>query len=181
VYVYPFTTAALAAVMIAVLTGLALGQSGSQSPSLDMTIAYMSDLLTNEGKDQTILWGKNYRADACRLFISDDIIDNTVKPAKTYKTEVQFHLMWVDPQTIKVDTQHATIPVVRFETTNYQVRFGKVPLSGRKLMVRKGSNLISFPHYLFYLFKFYNTIAAEHFAKAFRHAVELCGGKPSAF
>jgi hypothetical protein len=152
---------------------------GQNEPSLDKTINYMASVLETGGSGQEILFGGDYRKEPCRLFISDTITYAIVKPEKIYKTEVQFHLGTIDPGSVKANTGKRGTRV-EFETTDYK---SVIWTSASKWQETKGRTpksleLFSVPTYGFFL---YNSRSADHFAKAFRHAVELCGGKQSAF
>ena len=153
---------------------------GQKEPPLDKTIDYMAGVLDTAGDDQKILFGEDYRKEPCRIFFSDKITSHLAKPPKAYKTEVQFHLARIDPKSVKVEDTKSGIKTVKFETSDYdpvifesasqwQETHGRIP---------KELELVSLPSYDF---RFYNNDAANHFAKAFVHAIQLCGGKESPF
>jgi hypothetical protein len=97
-----------------------------------------------------------------------------------YKTEVQFHLGTIDPDSIVVEKTKSSYRLrVSLKTTDYddvawqsasdwKETHGRVP---------KELELFALPYYSF---KFTND-ATSHFAKALKHVVILCGGKPSTF
>ena len=153
---------------------------GQNEPSLDKTIDYLASVLETGGSDQKILFGGDYRKEACRLFISDTITYALVKPAKVYDTEVQFHLGTIDPKTVKVIEKRGAMVTVELETTDYQ---SVIYESASKWKETRGRipKLLELNSVPSYRFRFSDSKAADHFAKAFQHAVELCGGKRSAF
>jgi hypothetical protein len=165
----------LARVVIVTLLLSSVVAPGQNSPSLAETVAYMSNILTQNG-DQKL----QVKDEACRLYVSDTIRNLLEKPAKTYDTEVQFHLARIDPESVTVDAKAYKTPIVKIEATDFdpviwesasgwKETHGKIP---------KSLELFSLPSYNF---RFLNDSAARHFAKAFKHAVVLCGGKPSTF
>lgn len=160
---------------------------GQGEPSLQKTIEYMASMLEDHGQHQEILFGSYYqdKDHPCNLFISDRITDVSVKPEKVYSTEVQFELSAIDPDSVKASTTKEGTRV-GFETTNYKsviwTRVGKWsdPVSkskGTAGRIAKGSIFTRST----YGFTFPDSGAADHFSKAFRHAIEVCGGKGSAF
>jgi hypothetical protein len=159
-----------------VLRAVCLAQS---EPSLDKTVDYMASILDTAGDGQEILFGEDYRKEPCRLFVSDTITYAVTKPAKEYKLEVQFPLSLVDPGTVRTKPLKRGVRV-EFETTDYQPVIwqsaSKWKETGGK--IPKSLELFSVPAYGF---SFVNSEAADHFARALRHGVELCGRKKSAF
>lgn len=151
-----------------------------QEQPVEDTVDYLKSVLETGGDDQKILFGGDYRKEACRLFISDTITYHLSKPSRVYPTEVQFHLGTLDPKSLKVIEKRSTLVTVEFETTDYK-RLIWTSASGWKEAngrVPKELELFSSPTYLF---RFLNSASARHFAKAFEHAIELCGGKQSRF
>jgi hypothetical protein len=145
----------------------------------------MANILDTAGDGQELLFGGEYRKEPCRLFVSDKITYSVTKPSKEYKTEVQFHLGTIDPGSVKVSTTKKGTRV-GFETTNYEsviwTRVGKWsdPVSKPKDTAGRTPKGSTFKRSA-YGFTFLDSAAAGHFTKAFQHAVELCGGKHSAF
>ncbi len=153
---------------------------GQNEAALGKAVDYMASVLATGGEDQKILFGGDYRDEPCRLFVSDNIRDLLVKPSRLYATEVQFHLGTIDPKSIKVNVQKSTMVLVEFETTDYKplVFESASKWKETKGRIPKALELFSVPTYRF---RFLNAQAGNHFAKAFERAVELCGGKQSAF
>lgn len=152
---------------------------GQKEPSLDKTIDYMASVLETGGSDQKILFGGDYREEACRLFISDTVTYALVKPSKVYDTEVQFHLGAIDPTSVKVKTgKWAT--TMEFEATDYK---SVIWTSASKWKETKGRipKILELNSTPAYSLRFMNSQSADHFAKAFQHAIVLCGGKRSQF
>ncbi len=140
----------------------------------------MASVLETCGGDQKILFGGDYRKETCRLFISDTVNYALVKPAKVYDTEVQFHLGTIDPKSGKVIEKRATMVTVELETTDYR---SVIYESASKWKETKGRipKILELNSVPMYRVRFLDSKAADHFAKALQHAVELCGGKRSAF
>ena len=170
----------VACLLLLVPSAIAQDSHSQNEPSLDKTIDYMASVLETGGSDQKILFGGDYRKEACRLFISDTITYAHVKPAKVYETEVQFLLGTIDPKSVKVIEKRGTTVTVELETTDYR---SVIYESASKWKETNGRipKLLELSVVPTYLFRFLNSKAADHFAKAFQHAVELCGGKRSAF
>ena len=78
-----------------------------------------------------------------------------------------FNLRDIDPQSILVTSDPATVPEVKFSARN---NAEALIYSGN--IVGKGTNSA---------FAMDDAAYAERFANALRHAVELCGGRPSTF
>ena len=109
--------------------------------------------------------------DECRVFVTGETIVDLHAGGKEYPMEYLFHLGTLDPDSIHVQT-YKKYTAIQVETTNNESSIwsswnGKLYTS------------------TLFVFKFgaYDT-ASEHatrFAKALKHAVILCGGKPSTF
>jgi hypothetical protein len=129
-------------------------------------------------RSENTFWGR-LQEGTCRLFISDTVNYALVKPAKVYDTEVQFHLGTIDAKSVKVIEKRATMVAVELETTDYRSVIYKRASKWKEAKGRipKILELNSVP---MYRFRILDSKAADHFAKALQHAVELCGGKRSA-
>ena len=104
-----------------------------------------------------------------------------------YPVEYQFHLGTVDPESVKVvidDHQKdkpegwKLINVHLAATDNKSVIWMSASNWEESKKVPESLQLSSLPDFNF---QFRDKEQAERFAKALKHAVVLCGGKPSAF
>jgi hypothetical protein len=163
------------------IVSAAVGQSG---PNLQETFDWMSRAVSDWGTlhpdarfDQQFVLRGN--ATECRVYIDGAIEDKLHIPkGKIYFTEDQMHLANVDPQRISI-TKMSDRYDVKIESTNDEYKIWLFWWTSEKDRPNKE------PAHLYtgtteYI-QFRDKEHAERFARAFRHAVELCGGKPSAF
>jgi hypothetical protein len=95
--------------------------------------------------------------DSCR--VTQSMFENGKKQGDT-----TYSLKDIDPQSLEVERQNGGFFAVMFDTTNAQ---DKINMNGSAF----SSWVVNLD----------NGEYAKRFAKAFRHAVVLCGGKPSTF
>jgi len=173
---------------------IAVGQDKplkSDSPDLSTTLEYMRNTLTSHGyihttgKDQEL----NLKGDEpCRIYVESEITVKMHTPQDgVYPFEHQFHLGTIDPGSVKVVTPENQkdksegwrLTNVHLATTdNRSTIFASASDWKESKKVPKSLQMASFTDFDF---QFRDKEQAERFAKALKHAVTLCGGKPSAF
>jgi len=181
--------------ILVVLTAMtAVGQDKTQqekSPSLDSTLEYMQNTLSRygfmhtTGKDQEL----NLKGDEpCRIYVEWEITVTLHTPQDgVYPVEYQFHLGTIDADSVKVVTDDAQknkpegwkLTTVHLAATNNESKIWMSASEWKESKkVPKSLQLASFSDFDF---QFRDREQAGRFAKALKHAVTLCGGKPSAF
>jgi len=169
-------------------------QKPQQGPTLDATLAFMQNTLARygyihtSGKDQELIIKKR-NDEPCGLFVEWEMRYemNTLQDG-VYPTEYKFHLGSIDPESVKVlipdyekhkpegwklinvhlaATNNQS--VIYMSASNWDTKDSKVPEPLRLTSHTEFS------------FEFRDKEQAEQFAKALKHAVVLCGGKPSSF
>jgi hypothetical protein len=177
------TRLAKQAILAVLLLVTAAAQSG---PSLQDTEDFMIGLLQqyhrvmDDGRTQQLQLVSKYakagkEPEPCRLYTEDAITFST-KDWKLQVQEFQFHLGTIDPNSIVVQDvttlkQHRKVAnSVAFHTTNHN-----------QVIWMTWDNYKTLYQSSEYSFDILGDENAKRFAKALRHAVELCGGKPSAF
>lgn len=167
----------------------AFGQE--KSPSLDDTLRYMQNTLSQygyihtEGKDQELTMKGD---EPCRIYVEWEMTVKMHKPQDgKYPVEYQINLGTIDPDSLKVTTDESQknkpegwkLTKVHLSTTKNE---STIWMSGSEWKeskkVPKSLQLSVFPEFDF---QFRDKEQAERFSKALKHAVILCGGKPSAF
>jgi len=172
----------------------AVGQDKPQrdkSPSLDNTLVYMQNTLSRygyihkTGKDQEL----NLKGgEPCRIYVESEITVTLHTPQDgVYPLEYQFHLGTIDPDSVKAVTDDAQknkpeggrLTQVHLAATNNESTIWASASDWKESKkVPKTVQLLTFTDFDF---QFRDREQAERFANALKHAVALCGGKPSAF
>ena len=169
-------------------------QKPQQGATLDATLVFMQNTLARygyihtSGKDQELIIKKR-NDEPCGLFVEWEMRYemNTLQDG-VYPTEYKFHLGSIDPESVKVlipdyekhkpegwklinvhlaATNNQS--VIYMSASNWDTKDSKVPEPLRLTSHTEFS------------FEFRDKEQAEQFAKALKHAVVLCGGKPSSF
>jgi hypothetical protein len=192
---------------IALLSLIAIGCCAcrkQQGPTLSETLAWMDQTYNphesfgdGHGKERIyhsrtseLWWGSNetFTYNGCQMVLHREDLPSS-KPY-IFRYPESFNLRDIDPQTVKVrsfdpndgtescdDPEHVsayklncTAAYVQFSTHNDLPTIDDLPdHEHRKTTTNKAEFVVDDAAY------------AQRFAKAFQHAVELCGGKPSAF
>jgi hypothetical protein len=179
-------------VFLTVVTAVGQGKSQQdKSPSLDSTLEYMRNTLSRytymhtTGKDQEL----NLKGgEPCRIYVESQITVTLHTPQDgVYPFEYQFHLGTIDPDSVKVVTDDAQKNKPEgWKLTNVHLAamdnrptiFASASEWKKSKKMPKTLQLATFTDFDF---QFRDREQAERFAKALKHAVTLCGGKPSAF
>jgi len=184
-------TLVLMLVLMTELTAFGQDKPQDKSPSLDSTLGYMQNTLSRygylhtTGKDQEL----NLKGDEpCRIYVESEITVKMHTPQDgVYPFEYQFHLGMIDPDSVKAVTDDAQkdkpegwrLTKVHLATTdNKSTIWASASDWKESKKVPKSLQLAAFTDFDF---QFRDREQAERFAKALKHAVTLCGGKPSAF
>jgi hypothetical protein len=161
--------------------------SQDKTPTLNDTLQFMQGTLSSYGflhsksKDQELVLKGD---EPCSLYVDSQITYSMHSPQDgEYDIEYQFNLRNIDPSSVKVNvherTQRNPIINVHLETTNNKDR---VWASASKWKENpKLPKILQLSASSAFDFEFRDPEHAEKFAKALRHAIELCGGKQSAF
>jgi hypothetical protein len=188
------TVKRIALVLLMLATASFAQQKPQPGPTLDATLAFMQNALAQygyihtSGKDQELKI-KKYNDEPCRLFVEWETKYemNTLEDG-VYPIEYRFDLGSIDPESVKVSIpdyeKHKPegwklINVhlaatnnessIYMSASNWDTKDSKVPETLR--LTRQTD----------FSFQFRDKEQAERFAKALKHAVVLCGGKPSSF
>jgi hypothetical protein len=165
--------------------------SQDKSPSLDSTLQYMRNTLSRygymhtTGKDQELALKGD---EPCRIYVESDIASKMhTSQDGHYPFEYQFHLGTIDPDSVRVVTDSAQkgkpegwklTNVHLAATDNRSTIWASASEWKESKNVPKALQLSTFTDFDF---QFRDKEQAERFAKALKHAISLCGGKPSAF
>ena len=166
-------------------------QKTEQGPTLDATLSFMKNTLDrygwlhDTGKDQEI---KDHDSDdPCRVYVESEITDLHQTPHVTYPFEYQFHLSRMDPNSVMAvipewekskPENKRMINVHVAATDNDSVIWASASNWKESKKVPKILQLSTMTDFDF---QFRDKEQAERFAKALKHAVNLCGGKASSF
>ena len=136
------------------------------------------------GKDQEL----NLKGDEpCRIYVEWEITVRMHSPQDgVYPYEYQFHLGTIDPESVKVVTPENQKQPQGWKRTNVHLA-----ATNNKSTIwasasdwkesKKVPKSLQMATMTDFDFQFRDKEQAERFAKALRHAITLCGGKPSAF
>jgi hypothetical protein len=153
-------------ILIVLLSALVGCHSKPSEPTLDETMDYMSrSIKQNYGESTPLPPGsdvkrvENMKLDHCKLY----------REVTNYEA-IEYDLSDIDPNTIKLEQIGAAWWVV-FKTRNFNRSIKSIALNDHSInfMSETGG------------FGLRNKETAEHYSKAFAHAVKLCGGSPSTF
>lgn len=137
-----------------------------------------------QGKDQEL----NLKGDEpCRLYVEWEITFLHKPQQGVYPDEYQFHLGTIDPESVKVVTSRESqkqpegwkLTNVHLATTNNEKTIWASASNWEES--KKVPESLQLWSMTDFDFQFRDTEQAERFAKALKHAVTLCGGKPSSF
>jgi hypothetical protein len=164
----------------------AVGQDKPQqdkSPNLATTLDFMRNTLSRYGymDDELNLKGD----EPCRIYVESEItVELHTSQDGDYPFEYQFHLGTIDPDSVRVVTNenqkaYEKSTTVHLATTNNRrTIFASASEWKESKKVPKSLQIADFTDFDFH---FRDKEQAERFAKALKHAITLCGGKPSAF
>jgi hypothetical protein len=159
---------------VLILTALAFGQS---TPNLRTTTTWMQDFASTHSiwaNDDGSMAFEHLQIDGCRVFATIWMTkDGKVIPPKENDAAFSFSLGDLDPQTVRtvVPNDHNVRAYVEFETTDSKRLIQLSSQKGAPVGVGMASWEINLD----------NKENADRFTNAFKHAVTLCGGKPSTF
>jgi hypothetical protein len=175
-------------------------QNPTKSPSLSETLEWMKSTLGPKGlipsdrngyNKYEAVPGKTSYTEIIKSFYYDGCRVKVVKLAETVNPLVgdyvaqytdEFALSDFDPYTVKTDTGDSDLRghIVVFSTTNDKklIHCSSITLNGKD--AGQPSECVPALDDTEQL-RFSSTDYTERFAKALRHAIKLCGGKPSAF
>jgi hypothetical protein len=155
------------ALLLASTSTSALSQSAPKQPTLSETLTWLSGASEDESGD-----GKNHHtfeivgsSSSCSVVITE----YRAQAGEGFWIKEAFSLSDIDPKDIYLEDLADGEAGVTFHTVNYS----------KKIM--HTSNSISKPIPTSYYLYCTNSDFAPRFAKALKHASELCGGKPSSF
>ena len=145
----------------------------SHEPSLKETLQWMHDFLPEHAGDFSLLqestWRTSYTMESkgCEVTITDFEERKNSPTLHDYKEVFQLSLSDIDPNTVKADKQSS-------------LTFVEAATRDKRTLIHEWEDGKDYPQWRLHL-SFRDPDDATRFAKAMKHAVERCGGKPSVF
>ena len=145
----------------------------NHEPSRKDTLQWMHDFLAEHSGDSTVVgdgvWRTSYslESDGCKVTLTDLEERKSDPQRRDYKEIYQFSLSELDPTTAK------------FVKAEYG-SFADVGTRDKRSVIHMWEDGKDYPQWSLRIV-FSDDNDAYRFAKAMKHAVELCGGKPSTF